>query len=186
MATQPMPVQQQQPPSGIVAGGNAANVMSPRAIMKSMKVTPQQQRQLLRIVAAGMKIMFDEKTHHLMLEAIDQPGPIEQRLANGILGLIGILWRESKGSIPPELIIPAAMVLLAEAADFLNKGGMTVTPEQFGTANERLIDMIFNQAGVSSDKIAAAGAGAAQRAPGAMAAAAAAPGAVPQPAGDAA
>lgn len=154
-------IQQVQASAPGIVGGRA-DAMSPRAVMRSMKVNPQQQRQLLRIVAAGMKVMFDQNTHHMMLEAINQPGPIEDRLANGIIGLIAILWRESKGSIPPELVIPAAMVLLAEAADFLNKGGMIVTPQQFGTANEMLIDKLLSQAGLSSDKMAESGAQAAQ------------------------
>lgn len=138
---------------GIAAGQNA---MDPRAVMRAMKVTPEQQRQLLRIVAAGMKVMFDASTHQMMLDAINQPGAIEERLAKGIVGLMAMLWKESKGSIPPQLIIPAAMVLLAEAADFLNKGGQPVTPEQFGKANELLIDSLLNHAGVSGDKLAAA------------------------------
>lgn len=136
-----------------IAGQNA---MSPRAVMRAMKVTPEQQRQLLRIVAAGMKVMFDEQTHQMMLDQLNQPGPIEQRLSQGIVGLMAMLWKESKGSMPPQLIIPAAMVLLAEATDFLNKAGQQVTPEQFGRANEMMIDSLLNQAGVSGDKLAAA------------------------------
>lgn len=144
-----------------IVGSGAQDVMSPRAVMKKMHVTPQQQRQLLRIVAAGMKVMFDEKTHHMMIEQMRQPRPVEQNLSQGIVILMGILWKESKGSMPPELIIPAAMVLLAEAADFMNKAGQTVTPQQFGAANEMLVDMLLQQAGVSPDKLAAKGAGAA-------------------------
>lgn len=140
--------------NGIVGQSNA---MSPKAVMAAMHVNPQQKQQLERIVAAGMKVLFDKSTHQMMIDAMQGDGPIEQKLGQGIVRLIGVLWSESKGSIPPELLIPAGMVLLAEAADFMNQAGQTVTPEQFGKANEIMLDTLLQQAGVSSDKLAEKG-----------------------------
>ena len=141
------------------------NPMDPAQVMAAMHVNPKQKVQLDRIVAAGLRVMFDPKTHKLMLQSMQAQGPVEQKLADGVVRLMGMLWSESKASLPPELLIPAAMVLLAHAADFLNKTGQPVTPEQFGKANELAIDMILKQVGLSSDKIAAKAGGAKTAAP---------------------
>lgn len=127
--------------------------LSPASMLGKMKLSPQQQQQLARIVEAGKRVMFDEKTHHLMLESMDVQGPIEQKIGGGVVSLLGMLWYESKQSIPPELIIPAGVVLVAEACDFLNKSGDQVTPEQQGAATEFMIDTIFKGAGVDSNNL---------------------------------
>lgn len=145
-----------KPGAAAPTGQGSADSMSPKAVMAAMHVNPQQQEQLQRIVAAGMKVMFSQQTHQLMLDSMQGEGPVEQKLAQGVVGLMGMLWSESKGSIPPSLIIPAATVLMAEAADFMNQAGQPVTPEQFGAATEMMIDLLLKQGGVDSNKLAAA------------------------------
>lgn len=127
--------------------------LSPASMLGKMKLSPQQQPQLARIVEAGKRVMFDEKTHHLMLESMNGQGPIEQKIGGGVVSLLGMLWHESKQSIPPELIIPAGVVLVAEACDFLNQSGSPVTPERQGAATEFMIDTIFKGAGVDSNNL---------------------------------
>jgi len=128
--------------------------MSPDAIMAAMHLSDEQRDPLMRIVAAGKKILYSKQTHPMMVEAMQGEGPTEKKLADGIIGLIGLLWGESKGSLPPQLIIPAAMVLMADAADFMRQAGEEVTPEQFGMANELLIDGLLKQGGVDPEKLA--------------------------------
>lgn len=136
---------------------NPATALSPEALMAKMHLTPQQKPQLAKIVEAGKRVMFDEKTHHLMLEAMQQgEGPIEQKIGGGVVSLLGILWQESKQSLPPELVIPAGVILVAEACDFLNKSGDPVTPEQQGAATEFMLDTFLKGAKLDSNKLAAA------------------------------
>ena len=131
-----------------------AGAMAPKVIMEQMNVTPQQKPMLERMVAAGMRLMFDKRTHGMMLEQMQGDGPIEQKLGQGIVGALGVLWQESKGSLPPQLLIPTGMVLLAHAAEFANKTGESVTPEQFGAAQQIMIDTLLQQAGANPEAIA--------------------------------
>jgi len=134
------------------AGGDA---MSPASVLASMHVEGQQKEQLLRIVAAGKKVMYSQQTHQMMLESMQGEGAPEEKLSKGIIGLLSMLWGESKGSLPPQLIIPAGMVLMADAADFMRQAGEPVTPEQFGAATEMMVDGLLKQGGVDPDKLAA-------------------------------
>ena len=158
-AQQPQQVTGQpgQMPAQADENPNAEGDLSPSALMAQMHVNPQQKQQLERIVAAGKKVMFDKKTHHLMEETMQGDGPPEQKIGGGVVSLLGILWNESKQSLPPELIIPAGVVLVAEATDFLNQTGQTVTPEQIGGATEFMIDTLMKGANVDSNKLAEAG-----------------------------
>ena len=117
--------------------------ITPDSIMAKLHLTPQQKPQLQRIVVAGMKVMFDQQSHHLMLDALNGPGPLPQKLGQGIAGLMGMLVQESKNSLPPDLIIPAALVLLAHAADFMNKSGMTISNQDIGAAIDVCVSTIL-------------------------------------------
>jgi hypothetical protein len=76
-----------------------------------------------KTVLAGMRIMFDKKSHHLMLEQMDKEGPVDQRLAAGIIGLMYMLWQKSNQTIPPQIIVPVTVVLTLRAFEFLQKSG---------------------------------------------------------------
>jgi hypothetical protein len=127
---------------------------TPEAIQASLHLTPQQQNQLQRIVLAGQKVMFDAKTHKMMLDQIKAPGNIAQKLGQSIAGLMGLLWQESRNSLPPNLMIPSGMVLMAHAAKFMNQAGQTVTPTDFAVATKVMVTAILKAGGVDPDKLA--------------------------------
>lgn len=129
--------------------------LSPDALTAQMHLNPQQKPQFDRIVAAGMRIMFDEKTHKLMVEQLQSAGPMPQKLGEGIAGLLGLLVREAKGSLPPDLLIPAGIVLMAHAVDFLNQAGAPVSDEDFGAGVDVLVSTVLQQFKIDSNKVAA-------------------------------
>ena len=131
---------------------------TPEAVQASLHLNPQQQQQLQRIVIAGQKVMFDAKTHHLMLDQIKAPGPLPQKLGMSIAGLLGLLWQESRNSLPPNLMIPAGMVLLAYAAQFLNRAGQSVSDLDFAAAAKVMVTTVLKAGGVDPDKLAEYGA----------------------------
>ena len=80
-----------------------------------------------------------------------------QKLGQGIASLMAMLFQESQKSIPPQLMVPAGMVLMAHAAEFLTKSGQSVAPEEFGAAQQIMIEAILKAFGVDPAKVAAAG-----------------------------
>lgn len=129
--------------------------MTPEALKAKMHLTPQQSVQLDRIVLAGKKVMFSEKSHRLMLEQLDGPGPIAQKIGQGVAGLVALLRQESRGSLPPELLIPAGMILCAVVAQFLRDAGQDVSDQDIGVAIETMTNALLHASGVDPDKLSA-------------------------------
>ena len=132
--------------------------LSPAAIEAKMHLPPNMQEPFQRIVVAGLKVMFDPQTHHLMLKELSGPGPMPQKLGLGVAGLMALLFQQAQRSMPPQLLIPCGLVLLAHAAEFVAKAGQPLTAQDFGAAAETLTAAILKAAKVDPAKVAAAGA----------------------------
>lgn len=130
--------------------------MTPEGLKAKMHLTPEQSQQLDRIVLAGKKVMFSERTHKMMLEQLDGPAPVSQKIGQGVAGLLALLRQESRGSIPPNLLIPAGMILCAVAAQFLRQAGQEVTDQDIGAAIEAMTSAVLYATGVNPEKLAQA------------------------------
>lgn len=140
------------------AGKAPAGKTSPEAIRAGLHLSGNQGAQLDKIVLAGKKVMFSEQSHKMFLEQLDGSGTVAQKLGQGVAGLMGLLWQESRQSLPPQLLIPAGMVLVAVAADFLRQGGMDVTDEDVAGGIEALVTALLQAGGVDPEKMAEIGA----------------------------
>ncbi len=145
--------------AGLLQSAKPKGDLSPEAIEAKMHLTGKQPEQLKRIVLAGMKVMFDKSTHKLMLDQLNGPGTIAQKIGQGVAGLLAMLWQESKQSLPPQLLIPAGMVLVAHAAKFLRDSGQDISDQDIGQAIEAMTTALLHAGGVDSQKLAAIGGG---------------------------
>lgn len=116
------------------AAAAPGKIPTPQAVTAKMHLPPRMKKPFAAVVAAGLKIMFDAKTHQLMLKELEKQAPMASRLGEGIAGLMALLFQHSNRGIAPQLLIPAGMVLMAHAADFMNKTGQTVTSVDYGQA----------------------------------------------------
>lgn len=118
---------EQQP--GLIAGQQQASAqgeqeLTPQAVSGQMKLPPELQEAYERVVLAGMKMMFGKDTNAQMLKQLQSlSGPISERLGTGIAGILAELFRMSNKTMPPQVIIPAGVELLMQAADFLKRSG---------------------------------------------------------------
>lgn len=100
------------------AAGGADDIT--RAIAEARAKIPANMQPVFdKVVLSGMRIMFDKSSHQMMLDELDQGGPLEQRLSKGIIKLMFMLWQQSNKTIPPQLMIPATLVLTLRAFQFL-------------------------------------------------------------------
>lgn len=127
--------------------------LTTEAIKQNIKMPPELQEAYERVVIAGMKVMFAKETHRIMLKEMQKPGPIAERLGNGIAGLMLLLFKESNNTMPPQVIIPAGMELLMQAVDFMRQTGMEKpTNEDIGNAIQTMITVIMQKFGVDPGK----------------------------------
>ena len=117
-------------------------------------VKPEDMPAFKRVVAAGMKVMFSEQTHQLMLKELQGQGDMATKLAQGITGLMLILYKESKG-MPPQVLMPAGAWLLLEAARFIERAGLgQIDPQTIRDALDGYTALMLKKAGASQQQLA--------------------------------
>lgn len=130
----------------------AAAGLTVQAIRDKIDVPPELKEALDRIVAAGMKVMYSEETHQNVMEMMPKDGSPAQNLGVGISRLISLLYEQSNKTLPPQLMIPAGLVLLIDAADYLKQSGeMDIEDRDIGEATIVMITEIFKLAGGNAD-----------------------------------
>jgi hypothetical protein len=132
--------------AGLIQSKAGGAAITPQSIMAQLHLTPPQAQQIQRIVVAGMKVMFSPQSHNLMTQQLQGPAPMPQKLGQGVAGLMGLLAKESNNTLPPKLMVPAGMVLVAHAADFLRKAGQQVSDVDVGNAIQILIQTLLKSA----------------------------------------
>ena len=140
--------------AGIVQAQTPAT-LTPQSVAAHMHLNPQQAQQMQRIVIAGMKVMFSPQSHQLVLKSLGGPAPMAQKLGQAIAGLMGLLMKESQNSLPGNLLVPAGMVLLAHAADFLNKSGQPISDQDIGAAMQTFVRAVMGAVGLDPQKVVA-------------------------------
>lgn len=140
-----------QPVQGTPEQGAA---ITPESIQEGIKMPPKLQNAYDRVVLAGMKIMFSEKTNQVVMKQMQGQGPVSERLGMGIAGLMATLYKESNKTIPPAVIIPAGVYLLAQAADFLKKTQIeNIDDKAIGDAMQIFVEITIKMFGGDPDKV---------------------------------
>ena len=128
--------------------------LNAETIKENIKMPPEFQEAYERVVIAGMKVMFSKESHKLMLDELQKEGPIGQKLGMGIAGLMLLLFKESNQTMPPQVIIPAGVELLMQAADFIRNTKMEkITNADIGEAMEVMISTILQKFGVDPEQM---------------------------------
>jgi len=123
-------------------------MLDPANINKSMAIPPALRVQYNRIILAGMQVMFNNKTHGVMLQQLKSGPDIVQNIATGIAGLMAILFRQSK-NMPQQLIVPASLELMANAVDFVQRAKIAnLTPQQLGQLTQATVSAVLQKFGV--------------------------------------
>ena len=127
------------------------NELSSQAVRGKMKIPPQMQKAYERIVQAGLKLMFDPRTREQTMQMMMSEGDPAQKIAQGVGSVMVALFEQSNGTMPQELIIPAAVELVAHVVEVAQQAGASITPEQYGAAVEQTIAFIGQKFGVNLD-----------------------------------
>jgi hypothetical protein len=143
MAPQDEPVEQEQ----MQAQAGGEEMLTAEQARSQMQLPDELKDAYVRVVEAGMKVMFDPSMRERTLEFMEGPGEPAEKLAEGVAAVMAMLFNESNGTMPPQVIIPAGIELLLHAADVARKGGMEITQDTIADAMADMIAAIFRQFG---------------------------------------
>ena len=133
----------------------AAGELTPQSVRASIQIPPELQDAYDRVVLAGMKVMFSDETHESAMKfLLDDSRPVAQRLGEGITSLMGMLYKESNSTLPPQVIIPAAVELLVAAADYLKKSqSVPVNDKDIGDAMGVMLQTLLAKFGAGPEQV---------------------------------
>ena len=122
------------------------------------KVPPEQKRDFLAIVVAGLKLMYDPRAHEVAVKDLDaalKKYPLPMAVAIGTLQVLAVVARESRGTIQVAPAISAAMVLMAYVWEFVQvQRQVQVTPAMVSTSSRVVVACTLQFFGIDKDKLA--------------------------------
>lgn len=122
--------------------------LTPQKVRENLSLPDDLKEAYDRVVLAGMKVMFSDETHEAATAMLQGDGPVSQRLGEAITRLMGTLYEQSNGTMPPPVLIPAATELLVAAGDYLKKAGIEpVTDQDIGEAMNVMIETLLAKFG---------------------------------------
>ena len=118
-----------------------------------MHLPPTLESAYQHAVAAGMEILLAQETQDEIMQALQLPGDVTDKLAQGIAGLMLVLFDQTNKTMPPQVIIPAGIELLVHAAEFLDKSGTEVSDKEVAAATASMIQILLKKFGVDPQKM---------------------------------
>jgi len=130
--------------------------ITPETISEGIQIPDEFKQAYEKVVAAGMQMMFSKESNKAAVDLLMKgQGPIAERLGRAIAGLMGTIVKASNNTVPPQVIIPAGVELLAQAADFLRKAGLAqVNNQVIGDAMDVMITTVLQAAKIDVQKVA--------------------------------
>ena len=115
--------------------------------------TPEQyQDALQRVVAAGKKLMYSKETHQMMVEELADD-PI-RGAGEGAVTLMSILMKESRNTIPGPAFMPAMVILLMDALDFVAQTkNIEIGSDEIGQATEAMTEAMLSGLGITPEHL---------------------------------
>lgn len=109
-----------------------------------------------RIIVAGMKLMFSKETNAMLQDGMEEGPGLPDQAGTAIVGIMVMLQRNARGTMPFDAMLPAAVTLLMHAIDFLAQTGrLEITPEVVGQAMRAMVQALLKQLGISEEQVIA-------------------------------
>jgi len=136
------------------------------------RVDPRLKQVVTKVVEAGKKVMYSQQTRDMAIQQMKQ-GSDPETVGAAVTKLAAILFNQSKQTIPMNVLLPATMLLLFEALEFLEEAGtLKVDAQQLAGYTQATASGFLQMLGVTPEKLQGmigqgmpAGPGAAQPAP---------------------
>lgn len=107
-----------------------------------------------RIVQAGTKVIYDKATFSELSKSIRQAQDPVTEIAEGMIGILGILYKQSRKTMPIPAMVMAGMSILLDALDFAEQAGLVkIDKAQLNKATTHYLNSLLPKFGLTPDKI---------------------------------
>ncbi len=114
----------------------------------------QDRRSYDKIVKAGLRVIYDRTMFAKLSQGLKESQDVVGDIARGIVGILNLLAKQSKGTMPPIPMMQAGMALLFDALDFAEDAGLTkVDAKVLAEATQQYVEAVLPTIGLSSQKM---------------------------------
>jgi hypothetical protein len=146
------------PPAAPEAPGAGSSVLE-NPLLKQMenaleaKLTPENRADYNKIVVAGLHIVLDRGPDGFMAKLLHRPDPIGD-CAKGAVALMLIMQKQSRGVMPEQAGIPAAITLMLHGLDFIDHAGVVKIAEpELDRATTQFMNQLLFKLGISPEML---------------------------------
>lgn len=108
----------------------------------------------MRIVVSGMKVAMKGGPDSILAKLKGSQDPVND-IVKGAIGVLGLLRRAAKGTMPIDAMIPAGMVLVLQALDFAERAGMLkIDKATIDQATHAYMETLLPMLGITPEKMA--------------------------------
>lgn len=112
----------------------------------SSKVKPADKTAYTKIFIAGMKVMFSKETHQMLIQGLEQAPDKADMIVKGVIGILGILYKQSRGTMPIGAMVLAGNAMLMEALDFAEQAGLvTIDAPTLAEVTQNYVEHIMGE-----------------------------------------
>lgn len=112
-------------------------------------LTPENRADYLKIVVSGMRVAAHGGPAGLLSGLARRKDPVADA-ATGAINLVLLMSKQSQGTMPMKAMIPAAMTLMLQALDLIDKARIAkIDADSIGRATHVFTDHLFKVIGVT-------------------------------------
>lgn len=130
---------------------------SPAGVRAQMPIPQDKKPAYEAAVAVAKKILYAPQMDKQIGELLNGEGDIGQKLGTGVVGLMALVVDRMGQALPGDMVIPAGVEMVAEAAEYLKDSGVEVTDADKAEGVGVFIEGVLQKAGVNLDQLAQGG-----------------------------
>lgn len=127
--------------------------ISAESFRAKMTLPPELKKSYEAGVKNGLLMMFGKQAREETLKFFEQAEAIPRALADGIYSVVVFLYTQSNGSMPPQIVIPVGVELLAHAVDVARKAGFEVSDEDVAEGMGEFVEAVLVATGADPQKM---------------------------------
>lgn len=140
-------------PEGMPQGEAAQGAFDPKEMRARMNLPANLKAAYDRTINAGMKLMFDPKVREETMQFMDGPGDESTKIAHGVGSIMLALYMQSNETMPPQIIIPCGLELIAHAGEVGREAELPLDDNVIGEAMAQMVPFVLEKMGLPPEKI---------------------------------
>lgn len=104
-------------------------------------------------VEAGVKLLFSPETIDQTMEYMGDGQDAPKKLAQGVAAIVGMIYKESNGTMPGQIIIPVGVELIGHVVEAARKAGLEVSDADAAEGVAEYIKTILQQSGATPEQM---------------------------------